>query len=408
MNLKGIDTHNLHILNEICDTIKTERGDRVYELFRCSVGRILANSIRQTSTKFPSSVHSWGAWYADFVLESENAVHIADWLESAVIEGDKWLNNIDHLGRPKKLMKCSAIIDLVREADKAMAIKNTFKTLPLGEGHEIIVATLQDGYAVVEMKTPEALDYESRRMKHCIGHGAYDRNLIEESHYYYSLRDPKGHPVATIETKRGSRAVYWDSILQVHGPRNARVTSELLDILRPWFFDQHFLKIGNYFDDVYMDTNTRYHILPNLKSGCKFNNLWIKADIVIPKNTTVLDFLHIDARFMTETLVLPESLIIGKRIYGSDQESLYLDEDLEVGEFITLGGDIYIDEISKVVVPDHLRHQVRIFNPDVLVIDSDMPEFDDPRDRAEYLIKRARDESVPLDELDDPNMPKAF
>ncbi len=60
---------------------------------------------------------------------------------------------------------------------------------------------------LVRLLSPEALDYESERMEHCVGHGSYDKDVTEGKSAIYSLRDLTDDgewlPHATIEYKDG-------------------------------------------------------------------------------------------------------------------------------------------------------------------------------------------------------------
>lgn len=65
------------------------------------------------------------------------------------------------------------------------------------------VMDLGDGMHIVRLKTPEALDFESDYMGHCVGKGPYDSHVKDGSVEIYSLRDENGEPHATFEVKNG-------------------------------------------------------------------------------------------------------------------------------------------------------------------------------------------------------------
>lgn len=52
-----------------------------------------------------------------------------------------------------------------------------------------------------QLITPEALDYESEYMGHCVGQGAYDKGVSDGSIQIYSIRDSDGEPHATLEVR---------------------------------------------------------------------------------------------------------------------------------------------------------------------------------------------------------------
>jgi hypothetical protein len=57
------------------------------------------------------------------------------------------------------------------------------------------VFDLGGGWRWVRLRSAAALDYEGRRMRHCVGDGAYDRLRTD----IYSLRDPDNMPCCTVE-----------------------------------------------------------------------------------------------------------------------------------------------------------------------------------------------------------------
>lgn len=118
------------------------------------------------------------------------------------------------------------------------------------EGREAVL-DLGDGWRWVRLVSDLALDYEGRRMRHCVGDGAYDRFRTD----IYSLRDPDNEPHCTLEYDVQRRRVqqararanadvpvrYLDQVetlLRFLGPRrmNSRLTEFALtedgDILR--------------------------------------------------------------------------------------------------------------------------------------------------------------------------------
>lgn len=151
--------------------------------------------------------------------------HVVDWLSAAVHNNERWLSNTDDRGRPKKLMKCGDIIALSNEADKCMrrALTGTRRRKALPETDERVVVTLGD-LSLVRLLTPKALDAESAAMRHCIGLGAYDVRLSLPGLRYYSVRDDRNKPLATVEVMDGV-------IIQCSGPRNSFTTSSALDFL---------------------------------------------------------------------------------------------------------------------------------------------------------------------------------
>lgn len=193
----------------------------VFELMKLSVGRIL------TKTASPDE-----NIFAEVDRPDVSIQHIYDWLCVAVKNNEYWLTNVDDHGRPKKLMKLGTIEQAVKEADKAMDKENQrLGKITLMEGHEIVYAELQNGYKLVRMLKPEALDRESSLMQHCIGHGSYDDRLHDKTFLYLSLRDRHGHPHATFEIEQWGENLF---VNQMVGKQNQPPLNKYLRQLDCW------------------------------------------------------------------------------------------------------------------------------------------------------------------------------
>jgi len=79
---------------------------------------------------------------------------------------------------------------------------------------------LDGGWRWVRLTSAAALDYEGRRMRHCIGDGAYDRFRTE----IFSLRDAHNEPHVTLEFDPGR-----ERIQQARGRANNDVPGKYLD-----------------------------------------------------------------------------------------------------------------------------------------------------------------------------------
>lgn len=193
-------------------------NEEIGKLCVSSIGRLLMRSWERS-----------GDWSHDWYRYTREINHVRDWLTSSVLDGDPWLKRVDPEGRPLKLTKMHSMEQLVAEADKAFAKKlQKVGRSAAGEGEELFME-LADGYKVVQMLTPSALDRESTAMQHCVGLGSYDRRLDDERYALFSLRDHLGHPHATIEVDRQNKA-----LLQLRGKQNALPIMKYLRLLAPF------------------------------------------------------------------------------------------------------------------------------------------------------------------------------
>jgi hypothetical protein len=213
---------------------------RLSELLAYSLGRVLLKAARKAGTDL------------DGPLYEDRFGHIVDWLVAALVNGAQWLDHVDEKGRPRKLMKFSDVEGILKEADKAMLrFARQQASVRLAEGHEELAFGLPDGWYVVRLLTPEALDHESGQMQHCIGQGAYDARLADPAFAYFSLRDPYGKAHATMEADMRDMVP-----IQIQGKQNReplpQYIDRMLDFMKsvgikpiqlsetsPWVFDEN-------------------------------------------------------------------------------------------------------------------------------------------------------------------------
>lgn len=261
---------------------RLSRGDdALATLLDHAIGRVLRRAVRATSGPVAYSQSSFHAT----LFEEPRCAHIRDWLAAAVLNGDTWLENVDSLGRPKKIMKCGSIDALHAEADKRM-LREAMKARKVlkDEGEEAVEFSLADGWTVVRMLTPQALDRESSIMQHCIGNGGYDKMLGKDDIKLLSLRDPNGKPHITLE-------VVGKDIVQLQGKQNSFPKRDYLDAIAPFlasaklsvkmpwasifsdingtiYSEENFPETLEVFGDFIVDSTHMYRDLPkSIKAG---------------------------------------------------------------------------------------------------------------------------------------------
>ena len=194
---------------------------RVLELLAISLGRVLNRAAK--------AGESWRS-----LINDGQARHIADWLFVDVKADAGWLRNTDDLGRAKKLLKFANVEQITKEADKAMMKANQkLGDIKLVDGDEEFFDHLSDGYYLVKLKTPAALDRESAVMQHCVGQGAYDNELAKDGFMILSMRDQQGRPHATLEIN-GETSIY-----QIQGKQNTIPRRDYLDKIIEYFAIRH-------------------------------------------------------------------------------------------------------------------------------------------------------------------------
>jgi hypothetical protein len=188
------------------------------------LAKLLTLSVGRVFSKAAKAGDDWTVLYDSAAIE-----HIADWLKASIVNNAPWLANVDSAGNPKKLTKFASIDQITQEADKAMAIAIQQQgQITLVEGDEELYATTSDGFHLVRLKTPAALDRESKAMQHCVGNGAYDPWLSMSDYTLLSFRDRHGNPHATIEI--GNRHIH-----QIQGKQNALPRADYLESIVRYF-----------------------------------------------------------------------------------------------------------------------------------------------------------------------------
>lgn len=293
---------------------------RVLELLELSLGRVLANAGKDGSFVFD-------------LVNGQQATHITDWLTAAVVNDEEWLRNVDENDRPKKLMKFGDVASIVREADKAMAkLANKQRVVTLVEGDEELYAELEDGYHVVRLMTPAALDRETSVMRHCIGGGAYDHKVGTENFDYLSLRDRFGKSLVSMELEtwqsRGPR------MIQIFAKMNATPTADLVRLLAPMFKERG-IRLGQVGDIVFGKDWTMHDIRSLPSEFSLWGSLEIRdiGNLVLPEKLRVEGDLSIEG---CQNLNLPDYLRVDGDMYLHGSSVVNHAEEMAIGRDLSL------------------------------------------------------------------------
>ena len=288
-----------------------------------------------------------------FVIEGERLRHIVDWLRAALANNEPWLKNVDDQGRPKKLMKFGSVDAILHEADKAMLkAAQRLKGVKLVDGDEEFVEMLDDGFYVVRLLTPAALDRESGEMQHCIGDGAYDRLVESGLNEYFSLRDQVGRPHATMEVKSGE-------LTQLQGKQNAVPVEKYRNLLIPFIASMKWdVKSPEIWLGYVVDVDGEWHSICELPTGLEVKgdldfrnsefvrlpvNLKVGGDLYIARigMTTLPAGLVVEGNFFlmySEMMELPKGLVVGGSLQLEYTRMKSLPEGLKVGGNLYLTG----------------------------------------------------------------------
>lgn len=303
---------NKHIVANLM--AKTADGDEeIAALLAMCVGRIILKGLNSGDTEMP---------------DHETMRHIADWISASVATNAQWLENRDFHGRPKKLMKFSTIDQVTAEANKAMRIANQrLGAVAFVGDDEELAHDLEDGYSIVKLLQPSALDRESAAMQHCIGNGAYDRRLMDGRWTYLSLRDPAGKPHATMEIDNAT-----NNVQQLQGKQNRPPLRHYIEILKPFLERRYKLSIPTRMLGYAVDKHGNWHDIHTLPNGMKFEG--------------TLDLNMMELSHLPDGLIVTENLIANHSTLPQLPRGLKVRGNLEMrhsnvdhsGDLITVNG----------------------------------------------------------------------
>jgi len=207
----------------------------------------------------------------------DNIITIRDFLySSAENYVDKVIAGSQKTGKTPKIrldcLKASHEYDtfkkVLKQAEKwheIMARRAMIKAKETGLYEKSLAGTkfemdLPDGMKAYRLTTPEALDFESEYMGHCVGKGSYDEKVKDGTIEIYSVRDKNGEPHATLEIKKGR-------VYQCKGKGNKTPVARYIPAI------QHFVEAKNY--DIECDAKNvglirvdgKYYDVWNLPKG---------------------------------------------------------------------------------------------------------------------------------------------
>ncbi len=156
--------------------------------------------------------------------------HIRDFVTSYITHHNECVRGERYfVGLYKNVADFDGIVRIADEYFEKINQKNTADNLRQShEGFEQFAVYPEYGVQAVRLKTKEALDYEGKKMHHCVA--TYAKRVQEGETEIYSIRDLGNEekelvPHATIEFKNGK-------ITQIKGPRDSLIDNEYVEAAR--------------------------------------------------------------------------------------------------------------------------------------------------------------------------------
>jgi hypothetical protein len=312
----------------------TDGDQQLWRLLNISVGRVLIRYVDRDEPNISAGLTVNA--YAQAIY------HIKDWLKASLVNDLPWLRNLDAKDRPKKLMKCRDIDALVHEADKDMRKQNAaIARKPLAKGEEVLEFQCADGWSIVRLLTPSALDRESVVMQHCIGNGAYDERLTSEQFRYFSLRDPAGKRHGTME-------VSGSTLLQFYGKQNAVPIEKYLRIALP-FFNERRIDCGLSRCGLITDVDGQTYLVSELPEELVVSGRHVVLTSTPERKLTLPKIMRIEGKLT----------LIG--VFENIPECMVVAGDLEIGlvaEDGSPGGSSGETSFSRLPQKIHVTHNM--------------------------------------------------
>ncbi|SRR6266487_518099 len=272
--------------------------------------------------------------------------HIADWIKAAMVNNEAWLEDIDDKGRPKILVQTGTMEQAINKANKAMAA-NRQKAGAINIGEDGInlrgEMELDNGFRIVRLFTPGALDLESQMLGHCIGDGAYDAKVKGSQCAYYSLRDKNEKSHATFEINTATMG-----LLQCKGKQDVPPIGKYMSYARQFIERKQYNLIGSASETGLIETGL-------IKEGGKYYDIYhlpenwevLNLDLSGTKIKTLPNGLKVHALFLNGVSIdaLPEDLEVEYLSLDTDQIRI-LSKGAKVGS-LRLSGPAPIDTLPE-------------------------------------------------------------
>ena len=332
-NLWEIMTDHINLINpqaisEYLDGLSSvsENSDDLSKLLICALDKPLRKELlcMHPVSEMPDDAPDWlrKKWgkvaFYTFVPDQSLKIkieHVRDWLQASLSRSERWIQNVDELGRPLKLLKIGKLDQALKEADKYSILQrqkykdsvNKDAAFEYELEHEdiSIVKKYDNGFQMVQIFTKIGAVREAYLMQHCLADGAYDKHFVENDPesdvVFYSLRDAKNHPHVTIHVNRMDGSVF-----QCVGKQNSPPVEKYIPHLMEFMKDKRFcvdsiawmLGFVQYEGNIY-----KLDALPNDYVFQGFLDITKIPNFVCPNNLTVKDYfvLNLNQRHLLKT-----------------------------------------------------------------------------------------------------------
>ena len=168
------------------------------------------------------------------------------------------------------------------------------------------VMNLPNNMTAYRLTTPEALDFESEYMGHCVGNGGYDANVKNSTMQIYSIRDERGEPHATFEVRN-------NTIQQCKGKQNKAPVAKYMPAIQEFIKSKKFELGGDTKNTGLVEQDGEYYSILHLPRNFVFRGDLDLSDMGLTElpdmsTVTILGNFSCDLNQLTSLTGAPEKV----------------------------------------------------------------------------------------------------
>ena len=344
------------------------RDPHIHKLLQIALEPVLKNRLEnlQPVESLPQNAPEWlcqqwhtaTQWY-EFAPRKDiklvGRVHLfANSIERAVAGNAPWLKNKDVRGYPLPLLRIKTIDDAMKLSQDIYEGIEPVEPMCLPLDTEL-AHEFPDGFKILQLLTTPALDEESKLMKHCLGNGSYDSELLRRQIKVFSLRDPDGIPHATFHVDTTTK-----EIKQCRGKQNAAPVDKYFPYLRAFFELRHLKIPANECMIGIIQHEGKYYDMFSLPEGLHLQSYLsyyqTTRPVKLPEGLKIDGSLYIEQ--VCRTVTLPSRLDVGANvsIFGCPHLET-LPQNMDIGGTLNLTGNNAVRDIPQGI---RVKGQVKI------------------------------------------------
>ena len=197
------------------------------------------------------------------------------------------------------------------------------------------IMDLPGNMAAYQLMTPDALDFESEYMGHCVGKGSYDADVASGRTKIYSIRDERGEPHVTLEV-RGT------GVHQIKGKQNKAPVRKYVPAVVKFIESQHLEIVNDLKNLGLIRQDGKFYDIYNLpknfvvKGNLDLSNMGL-TELPDLGTVTVLGSFYCQNNQLTSLVGAPKS--VGGNFYCSDNQLTSLEHAPK-----SVGGSFYCED----------------------------------------------------------------